>query len=50
MSDTEILQIITLATPVAILLVVLAMVRVFMWQDDRELRRREDERRLKAQQ
>lgn len=50
MSDFEMLKIIALATPVVILLVVLTMARVFIWQDDRELRRREEERKLKAQQ
>lgn len=36
MTDTEFLQILSLVTPVAILAVVLVMLRLFIWQDDRE--------------
>jgi hypothetical protein len=40
MTDHEWLQIITLATPVAILLMALLMVWLTRWQDEREDRRR----------
>lgn len=50
MTDTEFLQVLSLITPVAVLVMALVMMRVFIWQDDRELRRREEERKLKAQQ
>lgn len=49
MSDFEMLKIIALATPIAIFLALLVMLRIFIWQDDRDLRRREEERKLKAQ-
>ena len=49
MSDTEFLQLLTLATPILILLVVLAMIPLTRWQDEREDRRREAERKLKTQ-
>jgi hypothetical protein len=40
MTDHEWLQIIALATPVAILLMAMLMVRLTRWQDEREGRRR----------
>ena len=48
MTDLEWLKIIALATPVVILLVVLLMIPLTAWQDAREDRRREAERKLKS--
>jgi Na+/melibiose symporter-like transporter len=48
MTNTEFLQLLSLVTPVAILLVVLGVARLFIWQDNREMRRRNDKRRLNA--
>ncbi len=45
MTDFEMLKIVALVTPVAILVMVLAMLRLFILQDDRELRRRTAERK-----
>jgi len=47
MTDFEIMKIIALVTPVAIFLVVLLMIPLTRWQDEREDRCRNGERKVR---